>query len=68
MSQVVEVRDCITKGWHLSRVWKNIVFSRYVAEGGREMPVQENSLNKVTEISKRTAHSENGEFCIARAM
>lgn len=50
MSQAVEVRDCMTKGWHLSRVWKDVVFSRYVAGGGGEMPVQENSLNKVTEV------------------
>lgn len=68
MSKVVEVRDWMTKGWRLSRVWKDVVFSRYMAEGGGEIPVQENSLNKVTEVRKRTARSGNREFYIARAM
>lgn len=69
MSQVVEVRGCITKRGHLSRVWEDVVLPRYMAEeGGREMPVQKNSLNKVTVGRKRTPHSGNGGFCIAIAM
>lgn len=37
-------------------------------QGGGEMPVQKNSLNKVTVVGKKTARSGNWKFHRARAM